>query len=135
MASQIRIELHQQRFGSFIFVDAEINRQPRIIGNDERLLGAAMSAARESGRTFFPTPGEVRALLPKYGVHTLRVYSGPTDLYGQKLPKSGGSPPPLTEAQRTEIDRRLETHQREPKAGSPWEEVKQRTSAKPGFQS
>ncbi len=34
--------------------------------------------------------------------------------------------PALTEAQRAEIDRRLDAHHKEPKAGSPWEEVKQR---------
>ena len=34
--------------------------------------------------------------------------------------------PALTEAQRAEIDRRLEAHRKDPKASSPWDEVKQR---------
>lgn len=34
--------------------------------------------------------------------------------------------PPLTEAQRAELDRRLEAHRDHPDAGSPWEEVRQR---------
>ena len=32
----------------------------------------------------------------------------------------------LTEAQRAELDRRLEAYRRDPKAGSPWAEVKAR---------
>lgn len=32
----------------------------------------------------------------------------------------------LTEAQRVELDRRLEAYRRDPKAGSPWSEVKAR---------
>ena len=32
----------------------------------------------------------------------------------------------LTEAQRIELDRRLEAYRRDPKAGSPWSEVKAR---------
>lgn len=32
----------------------------------------------------------------------------------------------LTEAQRAELDRRLEAYRRNPKAGSPWAEVKAR---------
>jgi putative addiction module component (TIGR02574 family) len=32
----------------------------------------------------------------------------------------------LTEAQRAELDRRLEAYRRDPKAGSPWSEVKAR---------
>lgn len=32
----------------------------------------------------------------------------------------------LTEAQRAELDRRLEAYRRDPKAGSPWPEVKAR---------
>lgn len=32
----------------------------------------------------------------------------------------------LTEAQRTELDRRLEAYRRDPAAGSPWSEVKAR---------
>ncbi|PZR71985.1 MAG: addiction module protein [Chthoniobacterales bacterium] len=34
--------------------------------------------------------------------------------------------PTLTEAQRAEIDRRLEAHRKDPQTGSPWEEVKRR---------
>lgn len=34
--------------------------------------------------------------------------------------------PPITEAQRTELDRRLEAHSNNPNAGSPWEEVRRR---------
>lgn len=33
---------------------------------------------------------------------------------------------PLTEAQRTELERRLESHQKTPNAGSPWAETKAR---------
>ncbi len=32
----------------------------------------------------------------------------------------------LTEAQRAELDRRLEAYRRDPKAGSPWSDVKAR---------
>jgi len=32
----------------------------------------------------------------------------------------------LTEAQREELDRRLEKYRRDPEAGSPWEEIKAR---------
>jgi putative addiction module component (TIGR02574 family) len=32
----------------------------------------------------------------------------------------------LTEEQRTELDKRLEAYRRDPKAGSPWSEVKAR---------
>lgn len=34
--------------------------------------------------------------------------------------------PPLTDAQRAELDHRLEAHANNPDAGSPWEEVRQR---------
>ena len=34
--------------------------------------------------------------------------------------------PPLSDAQRAELDRRLEAHSHDPNAGSPWEEVKER---------
>ncbi|OGP61250.1 MAG: addiction module protein [Deltaproteobacteria bacterium RBG_13_61_14] len=33
---------------------------------------------------------------------------------------------PLTEAQREELDRRLEAYHRNPDEGSPWEEIKER---------
>ena len=33
---------------------------------------------------------------------------------------------PLTEAQRKELDRRLDAYHRDPTAGSPWEDVRQR---------
>jgi len=33
---------------------------------------------------------------------------------------------PLTEAQREELDRRLEAYHRNPQDGSPWEEIKER---------
>jgi putative addiction module component (TIGR02574 family) len=33
---------------------------------------------------------------------------------------------PLTDAQKQELDRRLESYQQDPTAGSTWEEVKQR---------
>ena len=33
---------------------------------------------------------------------------------------------PLTDAQREELDRRLEAYHRDPAAGSPWEDVKRR---------
>ena len=33
---------------------------------------------------------------------------------------------PLTEAQREELDRRLDAYHRNPAAGSPWEEVRER---------
>jgi putative addiction module component (TIGR02574 family) len=33
---------------------------------------------------------------------------------------------PLTEAQRRELDRRLEAYHRNPEIGSPWEEIKDR---------
>jgi len=35
-------------------------------------------------------------------------------------------PLPLTEAQRSELDRRLEDYRQHPEHGSPWEEVKAR---------
>jgi putative addiction module component (TIGR02574 family) len=35
-------------------------------------------------------------------------------------------PLPLTEAQREELDRRLEDYRQHPEDGSPWEEVKKR---------
>ncbi|MBE7159426.1 MAG: addiction module protein [Rhodospirillales bacterium] len=35
-------------------------------------------------------------------------------------------PPPLTQAQRDELDRRLENHHQHPEDGAPWEEVKRR---------
>ena len=34
--------------------------------------------------------------------------------------------PPLTEAQRAELERRLEEYHRNPTAGSPWAEVRER---------
>lgn len=34
--------------------------------------------------------------------------------------------PPLTDAQRAELDRRLEAHGNNPEAGSSWQEVRQR---------
>ncbi len=34
--------------------------------------------------------------------------------------------PSLTDAQRMELDRRLEAHNQDPNAGSPWEDVKKR---------
>jgi putative addiction module component (TIGR02574 family) len=34
--------------------------------------------------------------------------------------------PPLTDAQRRELDRRLDAYQRSPNAGSPWEDVRTR---------
>lgn len=34
--------------------------------------------------------------------------------------------PPLTDAQKQELDRRLEDYQQDPDSGSTWEEVKQR---------
>ena len=36
---------------------------------------------------------------------------------------------PLTDAQRRELDRRLEAHRKNPRAGSPWSEVKKRIRA------
>ena len=36
------------------------------------------------------------------------------------------TPPALSEAQRTELDRRLEAHAEDPQAGLPWAEVRQR---------
>jgi len=33
---------------------------------------------------------------------------------------------PLTDAQRRELDRRLEDYRRDPDAGAPWQEVRQR---------
>jgi putative addiction module component (TIGR02574 family) len=39
--------------------------------------------------------------------------------------------PKLTEAQRAELDRRLEAHRKNPEAGSPWEEVKARILGRP----
>ncbi len=36
------------------------------------------------------------------------------------------SRPLLTDAQRAELDRRLEAHSKNPNAGSPWKEVKER---------
>ena len=37
---------------------------------------------------------------------------------------------PVTDAQREELDRRLEDYSRDPQAGSPWEEVRARLRAK-----
>ena len=38
--------------------------------------------------------------------------------------------PPLTEAQKAELLRRLEKYKDNPKVGSPWDEVKARTAAR-----
>ncbi len=38
-------------------------------------------------------------------------------------------PAPLSEAQREELDRRLEAHRRNPTSGSTWAEVKRRVAA------
>jgi putative addiction module component (TIGR02574 family) len=39
---------------------------------------------------------------------------------------------PVTEAQRQDLQRRLDAYRDDPKAGSPWEEVKARLRSKPG---
>jgi putative addiction module component (TIGR02574 family) len=41
------------------------------------------------------------------------------------IPKAGELPK-LTDAQRAELDRRLDAHRKNPEAGSPWEDVKAR---------
>lgn len=41
------------------------------------------------------------------------------------IPASAAAPP-LTDAQRAELDRRLEAHRLDPSAGSSWEEVRAR---------
>ncbi len=40
-------------------------------------------------------------------------------------------PLPLTQAQRDELDRRLEDYHQHPEKGSPWEEVKERIAKRP----
>ena len=46
------------------------------------------------------------------------------------IPKASEAPK-LTEAQRAELDRRLETHRKNPDAGSSWEDVKARILGRP----
>ena len=46
------------------------------------------------------------------------------------IPKTSEAPK-LTDAQRAELDRRLEAHQKNPKDGSPWEDVKERILSRP----
>jgi putative addiction module component (TIGR02574 family) len=42
---------------------------------------------------------------------------------------TGSDPGPLTEAQRRELDRRLEAHRKNPISGSSWADVKKRIGA------
>lgn len=46
------------------------------------------------------------------------------------IPKASEAPK-LTDAQRAELDRRLEAHRKSPDAGSPWEDVKGRIISRP----
>ena len=46
------------------------------------------------------------------------------------IPKASETPK-ITDAQRAELDRRLEAHRKNPDAGSSWEEVKARILGRP----
>ena len=46
------------------------------------------------------------------------------------IPKASEAPT-ITDAQRAELDRRLEAHRKNPDAGSPWEDVKARILGRP----
>lgn len=48
------------------------------------------------------------------------------DLWNSIRPDAGPDELPLTEAQRAELERRLETADRDPGASRPWEEVRAR---------
>jgi len=45
--------------------------------------------------------------------------------------RSWNKPPPLTDDQKAELDRRLKAGRRNPNAGSPWEAVKKRIRNRP----
>ena len=46
------------------------------------------------------------------------------------IPKASAAPK-ITDAQRAELDRRLEAHRKNPDAGSPWADVKARILGRP----
>ena len=46
------------------------------------------------------------------------------------ISEDSSSLPPLTEAERVELKRRLEEHRRDPSTGVPWEEVRARLSSR-----